>query len=310
MDKEKLLALLTLKRVPNLGDSSVKKLIQQVGSAEGVLLEKKQNLAKIHGIGSLKLKEIHNATYRLEAEKELLFIEREGIKSHSYDGVRYPERLKQCLDGPTVLFSKGSINLQRQKTISIVGTRKVTSYGIAFCEELIEKLVPLNPVIVSGFAYGVDICAQKAALQHKLQTIGCLAHGLNQIYPKAHKKYVAAVEENGGFFTEYWSTDSFDRKNFLGRNRIIAGISEATIVIESAAKGGSLVTAELANSYHREVFAVPGRSNDVYSKGCNTLIKTQKAHLMTSVADFIIYSELGFGNPNRSKCNNSEAAIC
>ena len=186
-----------------------------------------------------------------------------------------------------MLFSSGNINIQQKKIISIVGTRKVTSYGTAFCEELLADLAPLDPVIVSGFAYGVDICAHKAAMANGLQTIGCLAHGLNQIYPKTHKKYVAEVEANGGFYTDYWSTDPFDRKNFLGRNRIIAGLSEATIVIESAHKGGSLVTAEIAHSYHRDVFAVPGRATDPYSKGCNTLIKTQKAHLLTSAADLL-----------------------
>ena len=174
-----------------------------------------------------------------------------------------------------------------KKLISIVGTRQVTSYGIQFCEELIETLAPIDPVIISGFAYGVDITAQRAAVKHNLQTIGCLAHGLNQIYPKAHKKYVAQIEENGGFFTDFWSTDTFDRKNFLARNRIIAGLSEATIVIESADKGGSLVTAEIANSYNRDVFAVPGRANDPFSKGCNMLIKTQKAHMLTNAADLI-----------------------
>jgi DNA processing protein len=152
---------------------------------------------------------------------------------------------------------------------------------------LVEDLSVLNPIIVSGFAYGVDITAQKAAVANNLQTIGCLAHGLNQIYPKVHKKYVASIEENGGFFTDFWSSDEFDRNNFLKRNRIIAGLSEATVVIESAEKGGSLVTADIANSYNREVFAVPGRPSDKLSKGCNNLIKYQNAHLLNSAADLV-----------------------
>jgi len=175
----------------------------------------------------------------------------------------------------------------KKKVISIVGTRNITSYGTAFCEKLIEDLAPLDPVIVSGFAYGVDICAQKTAIKHGLQTIGCLAHGLNQIYPKIHSKFVPDVEKNGGFVTEFWSTSNPDRENFLKRNRIIAGMSEATIVVESAEKGGSLVTADIANSYNREVFAVPGRAKDKYSSGCNNLIKQQKAHMITSAADLI-----------------------
>jgi len=197
----------------------------------------------------------------------------------------YPEKLKHCIDGPIVLFQSGNINLKDQHIISIVGARKITTHGIAACENLVKQLAPFNPIIVSGFAYGTDITAQKAALKHNLQTIGCLAHGLNQIYPKVHKRYVADVERHGGFFTDFWSTDDFDRNNFLKRNRIIAGLSEATIVIESAEKGGSLVTADIANSYNREVFAVPGRITDTQSEGCNNLIKHQKAHVLSKPED-------------------------
>ncbi len=287
MTIEKLIALLTLKKVPNLGDNSIKKLIREVGSAEEVLKEKTSNLLKIDGIGSVKVKDLHNSEHRKASENELRFIEENHINYWAYDQPDYPEKLKHCIDSPVVLFGSGNIDLQHKKTLSIVGTRQVTSYGVQFCEELIEALAPIDPVIVSGFAYGVDITAQRAAVKHNLQTIGCLAHGLNQIYPKTHKKYVAQIEENGGFFTDFWSTDTFDRKNFLGRNRIIAGLSEATVVIESADKGGSLVTADIANSYNRDVFAVPGRANDPLSKGCNMLIKTQRAHMLTSAADLI-----------------------
>ena len=193
--------------------------------------------------------------------------------------------MKHCIDGPIVLFQSGNINLKQQRIISIVGARKITTSGITFCEKLVESLSQFNPIIVSGFAYGTDITAQKAAVKHNLQTIGCLAHGLNQIYPKVHKRYVADIENYGGFYTDFWSTDAFDRNNFLKRNRIIAGLSEATIVIESAEKGGSLVTADIANSYNREVFAVPGRTTDSQSVGCNNLIKFQKAHLLSNPLD-------------------------
>jgi len=287
MSQEKLISLLTLKKAPNLGDASIKKMIRAVGSAEGVLKESASKLLKIDGIGSIKIKEIHNPEFRKAAEQELAFVQANNIKYSIYDEEEYPEKLRHCLDGPLVLFSRGNIALKNRKIISIVGTRKVTSYGREFCKKLIETLAPMNPIIVSGFAYGVDIIAHKNAIKHRLQTIGCLAHGLNQIYPRVHAKYMEQVEENGGFFTDYWSTDTFDRNNFLGRNRIIAGLSEATIVIESAEKGGSLVTAEIANSYNRDVFAVPGRANDKLSTGCNTLIKTQKAHMLTSAADLV-----------------------
>ncbi len=171
--------------------------------------------------------------------------------------------------------------------ISIVGTRQITSYGMEFCRKLIEDLAPLDPVIVSGFAYGVDIFAHQLAMDYNLQTIGVVAHGLNQIYPKTHKKYVAKVEENGGFLTEFWSSSNPDKENFVRRNRIVAGMSEATIVIESADRGGSLITANMANDYNRDVFAVPGRVTDKYSQGCNNLIKTQKANVLTSAADLV-----------------------
>jgi len=287
MSNEKLLALLALKKVPNLGDSSIKKLIREIGAPEEIFTEKVDNLLKIDGIGKSKIKNLQDPKHQRDAENELKFIQDQHINYVTYDQEEYPDRLKHCIDGPVVLFSRGNINIKQKRMLSIVGTRKVTRYGVQFCEELIESLAPIDPVIVSGFAYGVDITAQRAAVKHGLQTVGCLAHGLNQIYPKAHKKYMAQIEENGGFFTDFWSTDTFDRKNFLGRNRIIAGLSEATVVIESAGKGGSLVTADIANSYNREVFAVPGRANDSQSTGCNMLIKTQQAHMLTSAADLI-----------------------
>jgi len=285
--KNDLFYTLVLQKVPNLGDASAKKLIQKAGSPEAVFKEKKSNLIKIDGIGAFKLKDLGNKDFFASAEEEISFIEENEIKPCFFKDDEYPEKLKHCIDGPILFFQRGNINLNKKRIISVVGTRKITSYGSSFCQQLMEDLAPLDPVIVSGFAYGVDITAHKAAFKNGLQTIGCLAHGLNQIYPKTHQKYVKEVEHHGGFITEFWSSDVFDRTNFLKRNRIIAGISEATIVIESAEKGGSLVTAEFANSYNRDVFAVPGRVNDNQSKGCNNLIKSQRAHLLTSAADLV-----------------------
>lgn len=278
---------LALQRVPNLGDASAKKLLQIVGSAEGIFKEKKQNLLKIDGIGASKLKDLTTHLFLDEAEEEIAYMKENDIRFSYFKDTNYPEKLKHCIDSPILLFQKGNMQLPKQKILSIVGTRKVTTYGKAFCEQLIEALAPLNPIIVSGFAYGVDIVAHKAAMNNGLQTIACLAHGFEQMYPKVHKKYSSKIKENGGFLTEFWSNDAFDRTNFLRRNRIIAGISEATIVIESAEKGGSLVTADIANSYNREVFAVPGRTSDSQSEGCNNLIKTQQARLLTCAADII-----------------------
>lgn len=287
LSRNELRYTLALQRIPNLGDISAKKLLRKMGSAEAIFREKKTTLAKIDGIGQMRLKEINLGKQLEEADEELQFIEKNGIAYSYFQDKTYPEKLKHCLDGPILLFHRGNIDLVGKKIISIVGTRKITSYGKSFCKELVEELAPLNPIIVSGLAYGIDICAHKAALDHNLQTIACLAHGLDQIYPREHGKYVPKVEANGGLITEFWSSDTFDRNNFLKRNRIIAGISEATIVIESAEKGGSLVTADIANSYNRDVFAVPGRATDKQSRGCNNLIKQQKAHLLTQAADLI-----------------------
>ncbi|WP_372937799.1 DNA-processing protein DprA [Seonamhaeicola sp.] len=285
MTENDLLYILALQHVPKIGDITAKRLISFCGSAEAVLKEKKQNLIKIDGIGLSILEGIHSSNHLKAAENEIEFIKANNIRVTYFKDESYPERLKHCIDGPILLFQSGNINLKNHRIISIVGTRKITTNGIAFCEKLVEQLIPYNPVIVSGFAYGTDITAHKAAIKNNLQTVGCLAHGLNQIYPKSHKKYMVDVEQNGGFFSDFWSTDVFDRNNFLKRNRIIAGLSEATIVIESAEKGGSLVTADIANSYNRDVFAVPGRVTDTQSIGCNNLIKQQKALLLSNPLD-------------------------
>ena len=278
---------LALLQVDGVGDVIAKKLIQHCGSAEAVFLSKNTSLAKIEGICKYLLKNLQDKTVFQKAEKELRFIEKENIKILHFQDTNYPKHLQNCFDSPVILFQSGKIDLSNRKIISIVGTRQITSYGSSFTQKLIEDLAPLNPIIVSGFAYGVDIVAHQAAIDYGLQTIGVLAHGLNQIYPKNHKKYMAKMEENGGFLTEFWSTSQPDRENFVKRNRIVAGMTEATIVIESAEKGGSLITAQIANDYNRDVFAVPGRTTDKYSQGCNNLIKTQRAHLLHSAADLV-----------------------
>lgn len=285
MSDQDLIYILALQNVPKIGDITAKKLIAHCGSAEAVLKEKKNLLLKIDGIGSNMLRDVNNKSHLLAAEKELKFIKDRAISCLYFMANDYPEKLKHCIDGPILLFQSGQVDLKKQRLISIVGTRKITSSGVVFCEQLVEQLAVFNPVIISGFAYGTDITAQKAALKQKLQTVGCLAHGLNQIYPKVHKRYMAEIEKNGGFLTEFWSSSNPERENFLKRNRIIAGLSEATIVIESAEKGGSLVTADIANSYNRDVFAVPGRTTDLQSVGCNNLIKYQKAHLLSTPMD-------------------------
>ncbi|MGO4817193.1 DNA-processing protein DprA [Flavobacterium sp. W22_SRS_FP1] len=287
MTEQDLFYLLALQRVEGVGDIMAKKLLTHCGSAEAVFATKTVKLAAIDGVGSMLLKSLKNKSVFEKANKELEFVKSNDINVVSFQDENYPDRLKHCIDGPLLLFTSGNIDLKNRRIISIVGTRQITSYGMEFCRKLIEDLAPLDPIIVSGFAYGVDIVAHQLAMEHKLQTIGVVAHGLNQIYPKTHKKYVAKVEENGGFMTEFWSSSNPDKENFVRRNRIVAGMSEATIVIESADRGGSLITANMANDYNRDVFAVPGRVTDKYSQGCNNLIKTQKANVLTSAADLV-----------------------
>ncbi len=287
MTDQDLVHLLALQQVEGVGDIVAKKLITHCGNATEVFKTKTSQLANIDGIGSVLLKNIKDKTVFEKAEQELQFIKSNEIKVAYFQDENYPDRLKHCIDGPVLLFTSGNIDLKNKKIISIVGTRQITSYGMEFCRKLIEDLAPLDPVIISGFAYGVDIFAHQLAMEHDLQTIGVVAHGLNQIYPKTHKKYVAKVEQNGGFMTEFWSSSNPEKENFVRRNRIVAGISEATIVIESADRGGSLITANIANDYNRDVFAVPGRTTDKYSQGCNNLIKTQKANLLSSAADLV-----------------------
>ena len=287
MLEEDLLFVLALQRAKGIGDINAKKLIAHYGSAKDVLKEKRRTLKKINGIGTYTIRHLHDADNFKDAEKELQYIQQNNIEVHYFLDENYPDKLKHCVDAPILLFKKGNINLKNSPVISIVGTRNMTSYGRSFCEKLIKDLRAYNPIIVSGFAYGIDICAHKSALKNSLQTIGVLAHGFEEVYPKSHKKYVDDITEMGGFITDFWHSDELQRENFLKRNRIVAGISEATIIIESAAKGGSLVTADIANSYSRDVFAVPGRATDIYSKGCNDLIKRNNAAILTSADDLI-----------------------
>ena len=314
MNSTELFNILALLKVEGVGDIVAKKLINHCGSAENVFKSNFQALKSIDGIGTVLIRNLKNKAIFEKAEQELRFIEKEKITVLYYQNDDYPNKLKHCIDGPVLLFGSGNLNFENRKIISIVGTREVTSHGIDFCKKLIEDLAVFNPIIVSGFAYGVDIVAHQAAMENKLQTIGVLAHGLKEVYPKPHKKYVAKMEENGGFLTEFWSNANPDKENFVRRNRIVAGMSEATVVIESAEKGGSLITAIMANDYNRDVFAVPGRTSDKYSQGCNNLIKTQRANLMTSAADlvYILNWEITsgqFASSGDSQSNNDKAVI-
>jgi len=278
---------IALSLIDGVGDVIGKKLLVHCGSAKAVFLTPKDKLATVSGVGRVLLDSIINTDVLKRAEKEVLFIEKENIKHLFYGDKKYPNRLKQCEDAPLNIYYKGDINWEQDKFISIVGTRKATAFGKSFTEKLVKELAPFNPVIVSGLAYGIDVAAHKSALKFGLKTIAVFAHGLDSVYPSAHANTAATIMHNGCVLTDYLSETESLKQNFPSRNRIVAGLSDATIVIESAAKGGSLITADIANSYNREVFAVPGNPTENNAKGCNYLIKSQQAILLESAADVI-----------------------
>ena len=215
----------------------------------------------------------------------MVFIEKNEIQAISYYSENYPKHLLACVDSPSLIYYKGTDVLQHPRVIAMVGTRKPSNYGKECCEKLVEALSEFNVLIISGLAYGIDICAHRAALKNGLPTIGVTAHGFERLYPSTHKKTTEQMLLNGGLLTDFVSTSDFLPQNFIRRNRIIAGLADATIVIESGKSGGSMITADLANSYNRDVFAVPGRIDSKLSEGCNWLIKTNRAALLDSVAE-------------------------
>ncbi len=285
MNENEIFYFLALQCTNGIGAVNARKLINHCGGPRQVFEEKPHILEKISGIGTRIAGKIKKDQSYKNAEYEMDFIQANGIEAISYYDNDYPYRLKQCSDAPLVLFKKGKINCTSRRIISIVGTRLMTPYGKQFLNQFVNDLKRYDPVIVSGLAYGVDFCSHQEALKNGLSTIGILAHGLDMIYPKAHEMMAQEMLNSGGLYTEFWSGNRPERENFVRRNRIVAGISEATIVVESARKGGSLITADMANSYYRDVFAVPGRTHDQFSEGCNMLIKSNKAAMITSVKD-------------------------
>ncbi len=282
-----LLHQIGLTLIPGVGDLLIRNLISYCGSAEAVFHQPKSKLLKIPGIGNKIAEEVLNITVLKRAEQEIKFIEKHKITTHFFTDKSYPKRLKECNDSPALLYYKGNADLNHTRMISIIGTRKATDYGKQICADFIAELSILNVLIVSGLAYGIDICSHKEALKNSLPTIGVLGHGLDRIYPSAHRPVAEKMVENGGLITEFISQTNPDRENFPKRNRIIAGLADATIVVEGQITGGALITAEIANSYNRDVFAFPGRITDEYSVGCNEMIRRNKAALINSASHFI-----------------------
>ncbi len=278
-----------LTMINGVGDILARQLLQAIGDAEGIFAEKRQTLEKIPGIGSLLAGEIKRPEVLSRAEKELAFVEKNRIACYFLTDETYPFRLKECPDAPILFYFKGNTDLNARRIISIVGTRHATAYGRELTEALLKDLAQAIPdlLVVSGLAYGIDICAHRNALHNQLPTVGVLAHGLDRIYPAVHRATAVEMLSTGGLLTDFPSGTEPDRPNFLKRNRIIAGLSDCTLVVESAEKGGSLVTADIAFSYGREVYSFPGRVNDEHSKGCNNLIRQNKAGLITSASDLL-----------------------
>ncbi|MBI9067646.1 MAG: DNA-protecting protein DprA [Salinivirgaceae bacterium] len=266
---------------------TARKLVAYVGDINELFKLKKEKLLKIPGVGPQLADAILTSEAFKKADEELVFIEKYKIKFTSIFDTDYPFRLKQCEDAPLVFFSKGAKLNEEAKFISIVGTRNASPYGKDFCNDFIVQLKERGHqvVVVSGLAYGIDIAAHKASLKNNIPTYGILAHGLDTIYPTQHRNIATKMLEQGGLITEFMHGIFPDKNNFVRRNRIIAGLSDAVIVVESDKKGGSLLTADMANSYNRDVFAVPGKITDKYSTGCNNLIKSNRAALIQSVDD-------------------------
>lgn len=289
MDRKELAALIALRHIPGIGSITAKRLVESVGSAVSVF-EHRTDLPSIQPHAQQTLvAALDCPAAHCVAEKELEFIDKHHITCVGFHDENYPSRLRECDDAPILLYYKGNTTLNPRKAISIVGTRKCTDYGRDLCERFIRDLAEQFPdvLIVSGLAYGIDVHAHRAAIKYGLPTVGVLAHGLDRIYPSVHRNVAAQMVRGGGLLTEYSSFTEPIRQNFLQRNRIVAGITDATIIIESAAKGGALVTANIANSYGRDCFTFPGRIDDVASAGCHRLIRNNQAALITSAADFI-----------------------
>lgn len=285
---DELLFQLALTLVPHIGDVQAKILLQHFGNAPDIFKASQSGLEKLEGIGVVRAKSIKEFSDFSVAEKEMQFIEKYQIRTFFLSDADYPQRLLNCYDSPTLLFYKGTANLNASKILAIVGTRSDTEYGKQFTEKLVKDLSGIDITIVSGLAYGIDATAHKAAVKNNLPTVGVVGHGLDKIYPSDHAGLAKdMIKEGGGILSEFFSGTKPDKHNFPLRNRVVAGISDATVVVETHTKGGSMITAKLADAYNRDVFAVPGRANDSKSEGCNHLIKHNKAMLLTTADDLL-----------------------
>jgi DNA processing protein len=284
METSTLRSLLTLQMTPNLGAVTLKNLIAYCGSPEAVVQEKPDHLRRIPGIGE-KTAEGMGAVSQAQVDQEMAFIQEAGIEPLYFLEKGYPERLKDLNDAPVLLFYKGQPALNRHHAIGVVGTRRATAYGKAMCRELIAGLASYEPLVVSGLAHGIDETAHQAALKQEVPTVAVLGHGLHMCYPAQNEGLARQMQQSGGLLTEYTTQVRTVKDNFPARNRIIAGLLDGLLVVETGTKGGALITADIADSYNREVMTVPGRVGDSRSAGCHALIKQHKAYLVEEPAD-------------------------
>lgn len=282
MNEERVYTL-ALTLVPGIGPRTARKILNHTGSARAFFSDAPK--MKFPGIKKEAISGGTIRSYVERAEREFLFAEKENIRILIHTDRDYPQRLKACEDSPLLLFSRGTMELNAPRMIAIVGTRKATEYGRKITEEIIRDLSSFNVTLVSGLAYGIDSIAHKSALNYGIQNLGVVAHGLDRIYPSLNAGLAKKMMANGGLLSDFISETKPDRENFPSRNRIIAGLSDAVIVIEAAEKGGALITADIAGSYHREVFAVPGKIGDEFSSGCNNLIRDNKAQIISTPHD-------------------------
>ena len=281
----KLFYKVALTKIPGIGPIHTRKLVEHFQDPELIINASTDSLMEVEGIGKKLAEAITQKKYLKNVEKELKWCASNEVRPLYFMDDDYPEKLRFLTDSPILLYLKGKCNLQHKRNVAIIGTRRASPTGKINCEKLIEGLKKYDVQIISGMAYGIDICAHRNSLEQNIPTLGVLAHGLNQIYPPSHRNIAVEMLDKGGLLTEFSIADGPEKEHFPMRNRIVAGLCDALIVVESGIKGGSIITTEYANTYNRDVFAIPGRLNDKYSQGCNRLIKINKASLLESAED-------------------------